>query len=147
MIGLVARDALHEQVIRVSATSRASDMERAGRGSVWAVFGESQLGDGDGFLGIVGVGSVARNPRKTFTELLPNENLEPVGANTALAEAMRRLRGGEIEALPVLDEDFQFLGVITMTSLVNALLRRERELLKKSRDYRKNVQDDKRRRY
>lgn len=154
MISLVARDALSEQVVCMNAAARPGDLaRRPNRGVVCAVFDESADGSGDegagaeSFLGLVPAYQIAGNSGKTFAELLPEEPCEPVGASASLPEVLKKMRVAQVDAFAVVDENFRFLGVITQPSIIAALLKREQELLKKSREYRNSVQDDKRRRY
>ena len=169
MIGLVARDALHDAVLVVPAGARPGDLaRRPARGTVCAVFdppegidpstGEVGVGlpaaglPAAGFRGLVASGAATRTAGQpgTFAELAAAERAdaaEPVAASLSLPETLRRLRTASGDALPVMDGEGLFLGAVTPGSITAALLRREQELLKKSREYRASVHDDKRRRF
>ncbi|MGI8906432.1 MAG: GAF domain-containing protein [Candidatus Sumerlaeaceae bacterium] len=144
MNGLVAQDAMIDNVVAVSVNDRAGDTERPARGAVCAVF---ESGSSGAFLGLLAPHQIARASDKNFGELLPDPTPEPVAGGTSLPEVLKRLRVSGVEALPVLDENFRFVGGISQRSILDALLKRERELIKKSREFRQAVQDDKRRRY
>lgn len=147
MISLLARDALSDQVVCMKAEARAGDLaRRPNRGAVCAVFEEADDGE-EQFLGLVPAEAITRNPRKAFRDLLPCDGSEPVAGHRTLPEVLKQMRIAQVEALAVTDENSRFLGVITHASIIQALLRREQELLKRSREYRAWVQEDKRRRY
>ncbi len=148
MISLVARDALSEQVVCLNASARAGDLaRRPNRGVVCAVFDGSDPAAAESFLGLVPGYLIARNPEMSFGELLEEEEPEPVAASLSLPETLKRMRVAQTDALAVVDDTSRFLGVVTQGSIIGALLRREQELLKKSREFRNAVQEDKKRRY
>src|SRR5687768_12424292 len=132
MIGLVAQDALVENILCVQVNDRANDAERPARGAVCAVFepAGTDTESRDGFVGLVAAHQIVRGQGKTFGDLLPPQPPEPIAGNASLPEVLKRLRVAAVEALPVLDENFNFLGAISQRSILDALLKRERELLK-----------------
>ena len=147
MNGLVAQEAMIDSVIPVGADEQSGATERPARGSVFAVFSAIQPQQPGSFLGLVATHQVAQAPDKTFGQLLAAPAPAPIAAGTSLPESLKRLRVAAVDALPVVDENSQFLGAVSQRSILDALLKRERELIKKAREFRQSVQDDKRRRY
>jgi len=126
MIPLTAREALSPQVERVTATMRPSELEERKRGSgLCAVFGEED----EAFLGLVAEHASASFPNRIFADLLDGPRPAPVAAETPIEAIYHRMAAEGVEAFPVLDENGAFLGVITWPSLLETLLRREREFL------------------
>lgn len=108
------------------ATTRPQDVAERGRGAgPYAVFDD----EGVVFLGLVTEQACARFPRRIFADRLPEPPPAPVAADTPIEVVSHRMATEGEEALPVLDEQGGFLGVISRPSLLESLLRRERELL------------------
>lgn len=124
MLPLIAREALDHHLIRVIGSMRAADLpKREGKARLYAVFEE----DGGRFLGMVTEAVCASFPFRIFTDLLREAQPKPVGAETPAEVVFQRMEEEGAEALPVLDERGNLLGAITRLSLLEALLRRERQ--------------------
>ena len=68
-----------------------------------------------------------------FLDWCAGKKYRPVHCNTPLDEVRRRMETSGVEILPVLDQDGRYLGSVTKTSLLEAMLRYERHLVKKTR--------------
>lgn len=124
MLPLTAREALDRQVVRVAATVRVADLqERGGEARFYAVFREE---DG-GFLGMVTEAACAGFPHRIFADLLREPQPKPVGAEAPVEVVFQRMEVAGVEALPVLDEQGAFVGIVTRRSLLEALLAREQQ--------------------
>lgn len=127
---LTAREALDRQVVRVTATMRAADLqERRGEARLYTVFREE---DG-GFLGMVTEAACADFPHRIFADLVREPQPKPVEAGAPAEVVFQQMEEGA-EAHPVLDEQGHFLGAITRPSLLKALLQRERERAEEGRE-------------
>ncbi|MEY4760883.1 MAG: hypothetical protein RLZZ200_739, partial [Pseudomonadota bacterium] len=121
---LTAREALDHRLVRVTDTMSPCNIAmREGRISLYAVFEEA---DGR-FLGIVTGANCVGFPMRIFADLLHNTRSGLVAAKTPAEEVLQRMEGAGMEALPVCDDEGQFLGAVSRQSLLEALLQRERE--------------------
>ena len=126
MIALTAREALDPRVARVTTTMRPVELaEPARRMGLYAVFDD----ESGRFLRLVPAQDATPFPHRIFADLLPKSPPAPVVADASLDAVSDRMATEGMEALPVLDEQGGFLGVITRPSLLESLLRREGELL------------------
>ena len=130
MILLTAREALEPKVVRVTIMVRPKELaEEEREAGPYAVFDEEERE----FLGLVTAQAGFRFPHRIFADLLAEPQPAPVPAETLIEAVYHRMAAEGVEALPVLDENRAFLGVITWPSLLETLLRRERELLAEAR--------------
>ena len=126
MIPLTAREALDPHVVRATVTMRPTVPAQATRGAgIYAVFDEET----GAFLGLVPERACTQFPQRIFADLLPLRVPAPVAAETPIETVSQRMEAEAVEALPVFDDEGTFVGIITRASLLEALLRRERELL------------------
>ena len=139
----MAGDALHQPVLRVMADAHPQD-SRGGSGTViHAVFaGDQDARERGPFLGLVTEHEVAQHPRRIFADLLPDGRPTPVAMDTLLDEVLRRMDKEGVDALPVFDASGGFVGAVTRTSLLAALLERERLLLDESQRRRSATEGD-----
>ncbi len=147
MISLKARDALcgHVQSVTAEARPQPGTQSRLG-GPIYAVFAEAEAGAGRGpFLGLVTERGIVAYPERIFIDLLPPHPPVPVEPDTSLEEVLRRVDLQSLEAIPVLDPEGAFVGAITRTSLLSAILRNERALLEESERLRLKVEEDRQR--
>src|SRR5574337_1390651 len=128
MLPLTAREALDQRLIRVTDAMHPADLAtQEGKTRLYAIFEET---DGK-FLGIVTGADCVGFPLRIFADLVPTAQLRPVGAEASVEEIFQRIEEEGVEGLSVLDEQGNFLGAVTRQSLLEALLRREREQLAK----------------
>lgn len=121
---LTARDALCPRLARVTADQRPSST--ASEAAVYAVFApedEPATASG-GFLGLVTRNKLPPYPERIFADLLPRSAPAPAEAGTPVDDLVARLDRENIEAITV-EERGAFLGAVTRTSLLSALLRGE----------------------
>jgi signal transduction histidine kinase len=124
MLPLVAREALDSRFIRVNDSMSPCNMAmREGKRGLYAVFGET---DGR-FLGIVTSADCVGFPLRIFADLLHNMQSGLVTAETSAEDVFQRIEQEGVEALPVLGDGGQFLGVVSRQSLLEALLQRGQE--------------------
>lgn len=124
---LCARDALTGQLIKTRADERPSPEDLV-PGLVYGVFDVLPAGISL-FLGLVSSEQIAQNPERILADLLPNPIPAPVHENTPLEIVKSRLENEQLAALPVFNDSGDFIGAVTQSSLLNALLKREQELL------------------
>ena len=114
---LSARDALTEKLQRVLSDQHPHPGSIA-TGTVFAVFGEQ-----DGYYqGLVTEQQINRYPQRIFADLVPRPLVEPLAEDTSL-ESLQAKLVGECQAVAVNDAEGHFLGAVTSTSLLDALLR------------------------
>ncbi|HYE34454.1 EAL domain-containing protein [Methylocaldum sp.] len=128
---LCAREALTDQLIRAGADSRPSLQELL-PGGVYGVFDFLPAGISL-FLGLVSSEQIAMNPERILADLVPVPIPAPVHENTPLEVVKGRLESEHLAALAVVNDHADFIGAVTQTSLLNALLNREQELLAEAR--------------
>lgn len=128
---LFAADALAADVSHVKADMRPNPKRKAGQ--IYAVFSTQEIGQQEGvFLGLIGEPDIARLPHRIFADLLDPHPLPPMNVDTPLADVKQLLDNNSADALPVLDYDGRFIGAVTQTSILEALFKRERELLQET---------------
>jgi C4-dicarboxylate-specific signal transduction histidine kinase len=119
--------ALSSRAIRVDPQSPAGDArERIAhcRATHIAVV------DVDRCLGIYRIEEMLdRPPRQAFSELVGAQPPAGISRDRSLDDAARLLMAGDVEAVPVLDEQGRFVGVATRESLLGALAEHNRLLL------------------
>jgi len=93
--------------------------------AVFALFDRSE--GCEVFLGLVTARGAAANPDRIFIDLLPPNPSSPLSPRADVKVAWRRFEGEGVDALPVVDQG-KFVGVVTPVSVLNAVMRREREL-------------------
>jgi diguanylate cyclase (GGDEF)-like protein len=139
---LIAADAYSENIICVKADTRPA-LNRAAN-SIYAVFSTKTLGDKEGeFQGLVTHAEIASAPQRIFADLLNQHPLKPIKENTPLTE-VEELLNGTAEALAVVDDKQEFIGVVTRTSVLKALLQQERDLLKETQFLNQKIASDNR---
>ncbi|HJX17508.1 MAG TPA: EAL domain-containing protein [Acidiferrobacterales bacterium] len=121
---LTARDALCPWLARVTADQHPS--ASATETAVYAVFApdDEPTQTGGGFLGLVTRHQVAPYPERIFADLLPRSVPTPATADTPVDDLIVRLDRENIEAITV-EEHGAFLGAVTRSSLLSALLHGE----------------------
>jgi diguanylate cyclase (GGDEF)-like protein len=129
---LCVRDALCEEryVMAVDGESRPARERRTS--TIYAVF-QSGSNEGRRFLGLVTERDIALFPQRIFADLIAPHAPPPLAPEAPLERALPRGDDGLLfdleEPLAVVDPDGTFVGVLTRDSVLQALLRRERELL------------------
>ncbi len=124
---LCAREALSTHLVRAKADDRPS-LEKLEPGCIYSVFDVVPAGMSL-FLGLVSSEQIARNPGRTLADLVADPIPAPVHENTPLEIVKNRLEKEHLPALAVLNDSGDFVGAVTQTSLIDALLKRENELL------------------
>lgn len=124
---LIARDLLSDTTIEVAAESRLVDaLDEIGRRQAThaAVF------DGAVLRGVVPLQTIlASPPQRIFADLLPRLPLRSVLDSTPIEVIGAMMETATVDGLEVVDERGEFLGVITRTSLLGALLAESRARL------------------
>jgi diguanylate cyclase (GGDEF)-like protein len=137
---LIASDAYSNDIIEVRADTRPAPNRTAS--SIYAVFSTKTLGDKEGiFQGLVTNAEIAFSPQRIFADLLNPHPLNPIKENTPLTE-VETLLDGTVEALAVVDHHQKFVGAVTHTSVLKALLKRERDLLIKTQLLNQQIAQD-----
>lgn len=133
---LCVRDALCEAryVMEVDGEQRPARERRTS--IIYAVFRTAPEG-GRCFLGLVTERDIALFPQRIFADLVAPHALSPLEPEVPLDKALPRDDGGRLldleEPLAVVARDGTFVGVLTRASVLQALLRREQQLLRETR--------------
>lgn len=138
---LVAADALHQSVLRVSAEMRPAECRSHEHATVYAVFSEaSATGAAGAFLGLATPDDVAAAPHRIFADLIPPNPPQPLTLDTPIEDVLAKMEGASTVA--VLDAAGQFAGAITPASLFAALFERERALRHESERLHRQAEAD-----
>lgn len=125
---LVARNALSSRVIAVNGadhpTSTRSDP------GIYAVFASKAPSweNGD-FLGYVTDADISQFPLRSFAELAHSPHSEPADHDASLETVLKKMRDERTETLCVSGSGGKCIGILTLSSILDALLRRESTLL------------------
>ncbi len=139
----MAGNALHQPVLRVMADAHPQETRGESGTVIHAVFaGDRDDMERGPFLGLVTEREIAQHPRRIFADLLTHRQPTPVMMDTLLDEVLRRMDKEGVDALPVFDASEIFVGAVTRTSLLAALLERERLLLDESQRRRSTTEGD-----
>jgi diguanylate cyclase (GGDEF)-like protein len=142
---LQAADALRRLgVVRVHDSERPPTRPRPAQDTIFAVFSESS-DDAGHFLGLVSGQDAAAYPHRIFADLIGLHRIEPVPADMLLEDLGQRIARLGLVMVPVLDEQQRFIGVATRTSLLEALLTRQQELLEQTRRLNHQIEQDRQR--
>lgn len=87
--------------------------------NVFSVFDED-----DTFLGVVTDCQATLFPGRIFADLLVRRPPTPVRADDSALRLLNRMRNERIEHLPAVDSGGQYIGIVSMASLLGALVRR-----------------------
>ena len=140
---LTAKDALRDEhdVVYVAGEQRPPKARKAG--SIFAVFASvSSTGEWRDFLGAVTEKEISIFPSRIFQDLVPQHPLKSVLPETNLDDVRGRMETANVEAVPVLGNDGTFIGIVCRASILEALLDRERKLLKETQRLSKIVKTD-----
>lgn len=145
MKSLCVGDALcHAQpVVRVNAEDRPSPGRQAC--TIYAVFASTTEDNKGDFLGLVTERQIAFFPQRIFADLLEPHMPPPLAPDIPLDrvyDVSTDIAYGFDAPLPVVDPDHGFAGVITRNSVLEALLRRERQLLDETQRLNAMLEDD-----
>ncbi len=125
---LLAREALAPELLRVRAEDRC-DLHFAGA-SIFAVFD----GTPEAFTGLVTTRALARFPQRIFADLVPVERQSTIRGDATAEAAVHQLQAAGALTLAVREESGELLGAVTRESVLDALLRDERQLRAALRD-------------
>lgn len=131
MEGQTARDALSQQVFPVDADALAGELRQyVDTSAVFAVFrGWNRDRASSELLGLVTAGAALRQPRLSFAQLLAGRPpVRIVSEDCPLSDAATRLLELPSAGLGVVDRTGQFVGAITRTSILKALVEHVRTL-------------------
>ncbi|TAN47811.1 MAG: EAL domain-containing protein [Methylococcaceae bacterium] len=157
MRALTVGDALCrcEHVVRVNADERP--LRNRQTVTIYAVFAPRPEGDNGGpqqaalavplrghFLGLVTKRDIAHFPQRIFADLLDPNALPPLNPDTPLdgVYGADDIAHGFELPLPVVAANGEFIGVITRSSVLEALLTRERLLLEETRRLNELLEED-----
>jgi len=146
MAGLIARDAVIKPGAVASADMVAGLAQRLPKGNVCVVFHQSDRQTRSGLVGVLPADVLNENQETELARLVCQAPTA-IADTQPVAEVLKLLRADGPDALPVFDNNDEFLGVISHRTILEALLRRERQLLRKTREFRQTAYDDKERRY
>ncbi|NIR30272.1 MAG: diguanylate cyclase, partial [Gammaproteobacteria bacterium] len=121
MMPLVARDALSEAVVRVTAETPVRQALARPR-EVYVVFADEM--NGARFLGLLTERELVEHPTRIMADVLPRQPSPTVPEHLSLTDLERRMEQKGTEAVAVVDGEQRFLGVVTRESLLKGLLRR-----------------------
>ncbi|WP_367155123.1 EAL domain-containing protein [Methylomonas sp. HYX-M1] len=113
---------------------RVLEEERPGalaEGAVYAVFSED-IHRGT-FCGVATHSDIAAHPEWIFADLVEHRPNLHVTSEAPLHHVLKQMHLSKRDALPILDQAGQFIGVVTQTSILQQLLRREMQLLAETR--------------
>lgn len=117
----------HERPVRKNAT-------------LYAVFAVS-LADGL-FCGLVSRDDIARHPEWVFADLVEHRRNQSIVTETPVQQVLDRMIELGVDALPVLDSEGGFRGVVTRTGILFRLFKREGQLLKETTHLNQQVERD-----
>ena len=140
---LTAIDALRDErdVINVVGENRPPKVRKAG--AIFAVFASaSDTGEWNNFLGVVTDKEISIFPSRIFQDLTPQHPVTPALPDTPLDEVRNRMEVGNIGAIPVIKKDGTYIGIVCRSSILEALLDREKKLLKETQRLSKVVKAD-----
>lgn len=126
---------------QVEAGSRPARERRTS--TIYAVF-QSESEGGRRFLGLVTERDIVLFPQRIFADLIAPHAPPPLDPDLPL-EALAHAEGSllDIEApLAVVEADGTFVGVLTRSSVLQALLQRERQLLRETRKLNAELEAD-----
>ncbi len=147
MAGMVARDAAVQPGAVANADLEAAAVEKMPRGSMCVVFTCGDHPARTNYLGTLTSEQLTLSPDAKLSALVDSQPTDAIIDTQPIPEVLKRLRSAQSDSLPVFDPRGGFVGIISQSSILEALLRRERQLLKKTREFRQTSQDDKERRY
>lgn len=119
-------------------TARVLENQRPGHvpaETVFAVFAESV--EGGAFCGLATAHDIAQHPDWIFADLSEHRPRHPIAPDVDVRKALSAMDREGLHALPVLDPAGAFVGAVTRESILQALLQRERDLLRESRKLRR----------
>jgi PAS domain S-box-containing protein len=132
---LQAREALTFDVIPVKGNEKPRKYQNkiSGSNSVFAVFSnhpKTQKKQGGKFLGLLSTDEGRQNPEREFLELLPSSrNGKCFTESSSLADVIDYMQVADVEAIPIIDEKENFLGIITQRSALRALAHQHQQLV------------------
>ncbi|WP_446808475.1 EAL domain-containing protein [Methylomonas sp. 2BW1-5-20] len=122
---LTVGDCLWPHIKRVKEEDRPHNVEC---NIVFAVFRESPAAD---FCGLVTDHDISKHPNWIFADLVGHRPLFSISPGFGVRKALSLMDQNCLEALAVLSRG-QLIGVVTRQSILEALLNRERQLLKET---------------
>lgn len=134
---LTAIDCLWPDVVRVLEEDRP---ETRSPRTVFAVFAGSV--DTGTFCGLATADDINRHPEWIFADLVEHRPLVSMIPNTGVRLALKLLEREGTDALPVLGETGAFIGAVTRSSVLQAMLRHERSLLLETRRLNRLLNDE-----
>jgi diguanylate cyclase (GGDEF)-like protein len=139
---LRVRDALCacRKIVRVGSEERPRPSRNTS--TLYAVFSEDEEGRAGEFLGLVTEKEIALFPLRIFGDLVNRHAPPPVPEDTLLSKLQPEWERSELFLLPVVDAQGRFIGVVTLESMLRALLGREKTLLAESRQVNQLLEED-----
>lgn len=128
---LSVADCLASDVVRVLEEERALAFRPQ---ALYAVFRSSK--EHGRFCGLSTARDIAQHPEWIFADLVEHRPLVTLPPDAPVSQALTLMDGGGDEAVAVLDEDGNFVGAVTRTSILQGLLQettRMHALLEKDR--------------
>lgn len=108
--------------------------------SIYAVFLDS-VKNGP-FCGLLTLNDIALHPGWIFADLVEHRPNYAIALDTSIKEALLSMEKHDVRALPVLDREGKFHGVITHTSILLGLLQREKAGTKKIKQQNREIDQD-----
>ncbi len=128
---LVASDALSNTVLAVNGESRPTGNRTVS--GIYAVFASKDISWESGvFLGCVTEREISYFPLRIFMDLIDPHPPEPIKHNESLEVVLKRMNSLGLKALPVLGKNGKPIGIVTIQSILEVLLKRERTLLEET---------------
>lgn len=98
--------------------------------TIYAVFSGSV--ENGAFCGITTAHDIALHPSWIFADLTEHRPTKTLTPDITVQQALKVMDENDVNALPIVDAQKNFIGVVTRQSIMEALLSREHELLKES---------------
>jgi diguanylate cyclase (GGDEF)-like protein/PAS domain S-box-containing protein len=119
---LTARNALTKGVTQVLDEARPALPAGEGPAPLYAVFTTNEDGTPGAFFALANTHQIARHPERIFADLLPKSVQKSVSPETPLEELLTLMALEHADAIPVLDQSGEFMGVVTYRSAMTTLL-------------------------
>lgn len=128
---LIASDALSNNVIAVYGESRPTATRSVS--NIYAVFASKDLSFESGkFMGHVTEKDISNFPLRIFADLVDPHPPRTVSHNTPLESVLNRMQEEGLEALHVSKSNGRCIGIVTISSILDVLFKRERTLLEET---------------
>ncbi len=95
------------------------------------------------FCGLASLSDIAAHPGWIFADLVEHRAIHALSSEDSVHRALREMGRWRVDALPVLDRNEAFIGLVTRTSILRALLQQESRLLRETHRLNREIAHDK----